>query len=106
MLKKQVDIRAMGCLVAGAEEMGQAKGGADKAVVGVVDLEALSNERPMAEEEECRMVDTHRGPAPDGRRPPTTLVTQKYPRHYEPVPKPFQWITCAPRVAQGWEHLL
>jgi hypothetical protein len=80
-------------------------GGADKVGVGVGDLEALSNERPMAEEEERKMVGTHGGPATDGRRPPTTHITQKL-LPSEPVPKPFQWITCAPRVAQVPEVLL
>jgi hypothetical protein len=27
-------------------------------------------------------------------------------RDNEPIPKPFQWITGTPRVAQGQEHLL
>jgi hypothetical protein len=55
-------------------------GGADKAGVGVGDLEALSNKRPMAKGEERRMVGTHGGPTPDGHHPPTTCITQKLPR--------------------------
>ncbi len=41
------------------------------------DLEALSNERPMAEGEERTTVGTHGGATPDGRRTPMTRVTQK-----------------------------
>ncbi len=63
--------------MAGAEGMGRAEGDADKAGVGMGDLETLSNERPKAAGEDRRMVGTHGGPATDGRRPPTIRSTQK-----------------------------
>jgi hypothetical protein len=66
--------------VAGAEEMGRAEGDADKAGIGVGDLEALSNERPTMEGEEHRMAGTHGGPATNGCHPPTARITQKLPR--------------------------
>jgi hypothetical protein len=65
--------------VAGAEEMVQAEGDADKAGVGAGDLEAHSNKITKVGGEECRMGGTQGGRAIDGRRPPIAHVIQKLP---------------------------
>jgi hypothetical protein len=81
--------------------MGWAEGGANKAGVEVGDLEAHSNKKSTTGGGECRMglpmggvlpmVATHQQP-----------TSPKNCHANEPLPEPFQWITCTPRVAQGW----